>query len=188
MQTNYLNPEINLSIYDFVIVTSKRSIEALIHFEYQLQDIKAFCVGQKTAEYAQKSGMIVEHTSQGYAKNLIEEIAKKIEGRRGLYLRPQTVANNFIMDFVDAGKMDAAVCYETLCSEDKVFTLNRPSVLLFAAPSQVECFLKHDQFTQEDSVVVIGQTTAEALPKEVTYHLPDEMTLQSMVTLALELA
>lgn len=186
VQTDYINPKIkSLKHFDFLIITSKRSIMALKYFYYDFGDIEIFCVGDKTAAYAKKLGLNVVHKSRGYAKDLISEIQSKIDQRKGLYLRPKTVANDYILEYVKEGYLDEAICYETLCKQATSKKLIRPATLLFAAPSQVNCFLEHFSFDPEDRVVVIGQTTAKALPEGIKYSVSSRPSLEIMVKEAL---
>lgn len=164
--TNFINPNVTLSKYDYIIITSKRSIEAMHFFGYNFKQIAIYCIGEKTAHYARSKGLKVVHISKGYAKDLIREIKPMIEGLKGLYIRPKVVANAYITDESKKGKLDQAICYETLCIKPTTM-LKRPAVLLFASPSQIECFLKWFNFEKEDVVRVIGTTTAKALPKYV---------------------
>lgn len=186
MQTQFVDPKVSFASYDFVIITSKRTIEALQKFHYSLEGIKVYCIGEKTAAYAKAANMVVVHTSVGYAKNLMAEISSKIAGQKGLYLRPKTVANSYITEYVYRGKLDEAICYETLCCDRATDVLTRPATLLFAAPSQVECFMKHFSFEDDDAVVVIGQTTADALPEDIKYEITAQKSLESLVQTALK--
>lgn len=185
LSTHFIDPQIKLSQYDFLIITSKRSLQSLEHFNYSFSDIQAICIGKKTAEYAQSKGMEVIHTSSGYAKDLITEVLPLIENKQGLYIRPKTVANAYIEDYVSIGKIDSAICYETLCLEKKLRPqIIQPATLLFSAPSQVTCFQEYFQFHNDDTIITIGETTAKALPVGKIYHLSDEKTLQSLVNKA----
>lgn len=182
MNTLFIDPQIpSLLDFDFLIVTSKRSIAALFSFEYKFKDIKLFCVGEKTADFARSHGLNVVHTSKGYAKDLIREILPKIKGMKGLYLRPKTVANSYISDYVNKGLLKEAICYETQCKKNIEQELIQPARLLFAAPSQVECFLKHFSFDAKDKIMVIGKTTAEALPKNIPYVIASKPSLDVML-------
>ena len=186
VQTQFINPNItSLRDFDFLIVTSKRSIIALQSFDYDFGNIELFCVGEKTASYAKKLGLNVVHESRGYAKDLISEILPLISQKKGLYLRPKTVANDYIKEHVRRGLLAEAVCYETLCLQSTSKQLIHPAVLLFAAPSQVNCFLKHFNFNPEDEVIVIGQTTAQALPKGIKFNIASTPSLEVMVEEAL---
>lgn len=186
VQTQYINPQIaSLNTFDFLIVTSKRSIMALQSFAYDFGSVELFCVGKKTASFAKSLGLNVVYEASGYAKDLISAILPQIDKRKGLYLRPKTVANDFIVDYVQKGLLDEAICYETLCIQSTSEKLIRPATFLFAAPSQVHCFLKHFSFKHEDKVFVIGETTAKALPKGIKFQISSQASLEIMVQEAL---
>ena len=181
VETIFIKPSIHsLSDFDFLIITSKRSIMALQSFDYDFKSIKLFCVGEKTAAFAKSQGLNVVHVSKGYAKDLIAEIRPQIKGLKGLYLRPKTVANHYISDYVNQGLLQELVCYETKCLTKRPSTFEQPARLLFSAPSQVECFLKHFNFHVEDKVMVIGKTTADALPQGVGFTIASKPSLALM--------
>lgn len=187
VQSQFIDPEIkSLSTFDFLIITSKRSIMALQSFDYDFGRVELFCVGKKTAAYARYLGLNVVYESSGYAQDLITEILPLIKRKKGLYLRPKSVANDYIIEYVKKGLLEDAICYETLCIPSIDERLIHPATLLFAAPSQVKCFLKHFNFTQEDSVFVIGQTTAQALPVGINYKVASQPSLETMVKEASE--
>jgi len=185
--TKYIDPNCKLTSYDFIIITSKRAIKAMQSFGYDFGLIQLFCIGEKTAAFAREVGLNVVHVSQGYAKDLITEIKPKIEGQKGLYLRPKTVANSYITDEVNKGDLDQAICYETLCVEKTEKIITHPAIFLFAAPSQVACFMKHFSFEEDDRAVAIGSTTFKTLSTLIPTSISDEPTLTSLYQKAEEL-
>jgi uroporphyrinogen-III synthase len=186
LSTNFINPNIKkLSDYDFLIVTSKRSIQALIYFSYEFNDIELYCVGEKTATFAKDKGLNVKHISKGYAKDLISDVKEVIKAKKGLYIRPKDVANEYITSYVKTGLLEEAICYETVCSKIVDTKIIQPAVLLFAAPSQVACFKKYFTFDKDDLAVVIGQTTADSLDNNVKYIISDNASLDSLKSSAI---
>jgi len=180
-ETLFINPHCDFSNYDYIIVTSKRSIKTMHSFGYDFQQLPIYCIGKKTANYAKKQNLHVVHVSKGYAKDLIREIQPMIEGLKGLYLRPKRVANSYITDEVQKGSLDQAICYETLCVKNVNTPIVHPAVFLFAAPSQVKCFMQDYRFEEGDRVVVIGTTTLKAVPLGVECSVCDEASLVSLV-------
>ena len=186
-RTKYINPQCELSKYEFIIITSKRAVEAMLSFDYDFGLIKIFCIGEKTARFAQEVGLNVVHVSKGYAKDLIAEIRPQIKEKKGLYLRPKTVANSYITNEVEEGTLDQAICYETLCIEKVDQCIEHPAILLFAAPSQVACFMQHFNFEEDDRAVAIGSTTFKASSRLVPTSISDQPTLESLYQKAQEL-
>lgn len=182
LSTTFINPNISkLSKYDFLIVTSKRSIQSLLYFSYEFNNIELYCVGEKTALFAKDKGLNVKHVSKGYAKDLISEILPMIEDKKGLYIRPKEVANEYITSYVSHGLIQEAICYETVCSHTINETIVQPAIFLFAAPSQVACFKKHFRFHKDDFAIVIGQTTASALHQDIKYQISSKPSLTALV-------
>jgi len=47
----------------------------------------------------------------------------------------------------------------------------------------VHCFLKSNEIYSSNSVIVIGKTTAKALPKSIKYQISKDKTIESCLTL-----
>jgi len=177
-----LKPTINFSKYDYLILTSKQAVLALK--QYDKSDYinkKALCISQQTAKSYEKIGGKVLELGSGYGDTLSYTIKKYPQTTKWLYLRAKIVASNFVHESKEEGiDIDEIIVYESVCSQA---ILNAPikngSILIFTSPSSIKCYMKSHTFTSEDEVIVIGKTTANALPKDVLYHISYEPTIES---------
>ncbi|MEA1891899.1 MAG: uroporphyrinogen-III synthase, partial [Campylobacterota bacterium] len=98
----FLKPTINFSQYDYFIVTSKQTSEALkqyLHVELK----PALCVSVASAKSYEDIGGKVLDIGAGYGDNLVDKIKEYPKNSKWLYLRAQTVASNFVSTCRDDG-------------------------------------------------------------------------------------
>ena len=65
--------------------------------------------------------------------------------------------------------------------------VKEPATLIFTSPSSIECFLKTHTISPDAKIVVIGKTTAKALPKDIKYQISKKKSIDSCMELALSL-
>ncbi len=186
LNTTFLQPKINFSDYDGIVLTSKQAVTALDKISLEWKKVPALSIASKTEEMVRKAGGVLLECGNGYGDSLDDIIIKKYAGFRWLYPRPLVVASNF-KERVKAGgvHIDDVVVYETSCNASCYDgTLEDEAVLIFTSPFTIECFLKFYTFKKSYKVVAIGKTTAKALPKEVGFHMPDTPNVDACVALA----
>ncbi|SMP88531.1 uroporphyrinogen-III synthase [Epsilonproteobacteria bacterium SCGC AD-311-C15] len=183
----FLKPDINFSKYDYFIITSKQASEALKQYEKsEYLEKKALCVSKQSAISYEELGGVILDIGGGYGDNLVEKIKEYPKEIKWLYLRAETVASDFVFTCKENGyTIDEAIVYKSECSQDILHAgIEENSVLIFTSPSSVECFLKNHTISTLAKVIVIGKTTAKALPKEIKYIVSDDTTIQSCINIA----
>lgn len=182
-----LKPDINFSLYDYLIITSKQTSNTLKQYDKELYiDKKALCVSTQSAlAFEELGGMILE-VGSGYGDDLTQIINKYPKSTKWLYLRAMEVASDFVeICKNNAYCIDEKIVYESSCSADmKNLNVEEKSTLIFTSPSSVFCFLESNQISSLSKVIVIGKTTAKALPKAIKYKISHQRTIQSCITLA----
>ncbi len=125
----------------------------------------------------------------GYGDNLVKKIKEKSRNKRWLYLRAEVIASDFVQRCKSDGyKIDEEILYVSECSKDGLnIKVDKNSILIFTSPSSIECFLKTHIIGVDNKVVVIGRTTASALPKDIEYKIAQRTSIDSCVELALTL-
>ncbi len=96
LHITFLKPDIDFSLYDHLILTSKQAVKALKHYpKTDFLDKKALCISQATAKaYSDIGGKILE-VGKGYGDLLIDTIKTYPKTTKWLYLRAQIVASDF---------------------------------------------------------------------------------------------
>lgn len=185
-----LKPQIDFSKYDYLIITSKQTCEALKQYEIQdCIDKKALCVSVASAASFKSLGGTVLDIGGGYGDNLIDKIKSYPKDTKWLYLRAKVVASDFVEVCKNDGfDIDEAIVYESDCSQEILdVEVEDESILIFTSPSSLNCFLKTHEISEKSKLIVIGKTTAKAVPKNTEYVLSDETTIDSCMEIAFKL-
>ncbi len=183
-----LKPSIDFAKYDYFIITSKQTSEALKQYEIEsFIDIPALCVSTQSALSYEKLGAKTLDIGGGYGDNLISKIKEYSKNSKWLYLRAKVVASDFVNLCVEDGyNIDEAIVYESDCSKEiSNIKVENASTLIFTSPSSVKCFLKTNDINQSHKVIVIGKTTAKALPQNIKYQISQNTTIQSCMKLVI---
>lgn len=186
LETHFLQPHIDYSRYDAIVLTSKQAVTALEKISPEWKTLPVLTVAAKTAEMVRNAKGRLLETGEGYGDSLSEIIIHKYGSYRWLYPRPNIVASDFKDRVANAGVIiDDHVVYETICNK-ACQKLNLPddAVLVFTSPMTIVCFLKFFTFKAGHKVVVIGKTTAKALPRHLKYCMPEEPSVEASVQLA----
>ena len=181
-----LKPSIDFSLYDYLIITSKQTSNALKQYPKELYiNKKALCVSTKSALAFEELGGTILEVGSGYGDDLSKIIKKYPRSTRWLYLRAMDVASDFVKICKQDGfRIDEKIMYESSCSADmRNLDIEDTSTLIFTSPSSVTCFLKSNDISSLSQVIVIGKTTAKALPKAIKYTISPERTIQSCLEL-----
>ncbi len=187
LSITFFKPDLDFSKYDAFIITSKQASKALQQYQTQSYiSIPALCVSQASAKSYEALGGKVLDVGGGYGDNLREKIKNYPKSMRWLYLRAKVVASDFVVKCKKEGyNIDEIVMYESSCSQD-ILNVKVPedAVLIFTSPSSLECFLQTHTLSKRSRVIVIGKTTAQAVPKGIEYHLSESTTVESCMELA----
>ena len=180
-----LKPEINFSNYDYFIITSKQTSEVLK--QYVNPDLKpALCVSVASAKSYEDMGGEVLDIGGGYGDNLVSKIKEYTKSKKWLYLRAKVVASDFVsICQKDGYDIDEIIVYESGCSKEIWHVeVEDEAILIFTSPSSVNCFLQNHIISPHAKVIVIGKTTAKALPKNVKYILSSKTSIDSCIDIA----
>jgi len=177
-----LKPKIDFHKYDYFIITSKQVSKALKQYgENELILKNALCISSQTAKSYEELGGYVLELGSGYGDGLVDKIKAYSKDVKWLYLRAETIASDFVsICKKDGYKIDEVIMYESACSKDILeIEVEDNATLIFTSPSSVKCFLKKHTISKDNSIVVIGLSTAKAIPKDISFHVAKENTIES---------
>lgn len=186
LEFDVLIKDIDLLNYDMLLFTSKNTVKILNDINQQWKLIPSIAIGEESAKTIIELGGNLAFVSNGYSEELAKDIKKLFSDKKILYIRPKTIATNYITDInKDRVHIDEIVLYETVCKKYDISqkpSLN--STLIFTSPSTIKCFL--DNFGSLDGydIIAIGKTTAKTLPVGVKYHIPDMPNIDVCIKLA----
>ena len=182
IKTSFLDVDIDYSFYDYIVVTSKTSIDFLI--QKNIKNVKLLAISSPTAGHAIKNSFEVKMISDGYGENFAQDIDQKFKNKKLLFLRPKKVATN-LKTLIKNSKLDEVVVYETVCNEDKNLKhIDEKDILIFTSPSSVECFFKKYNIKTTQKIIAIGKTTKKAFDQKYTVLLPQKPSIDSCIDLA----
>lgn len=190
LQVRLLKPEIDFSKYDYLIITSKQTVKALEEYEREeFINIPALCVSIKTSVSYESFGGKILDIGDGYGDNLVKNIKEKSKDKKWLYLRAELIASDFVQRCQDDGyDIDEEILYVSECAKEALeIEVEKNSILIFTSPSSIECFLKTHTIEADAKVVVIGETTAKALPDAIEYKISEKTSIDSCIEMALTL-
>ena len=188
LHVEYFTPTIDFDTYDYLIITSKQVLEALKSYGDGWKSKAVLAVAAPTAKAVKATGGKLLEYGMGYGDDLVKIITSYPKEKKWLYLRAKEVASDFAAVCKSEGyNIDEVVVYETSCSEELLHVkVEDDATLIFTSPSSVKCFLKHHDMKPSHNIVVIGKTTAKAIPLHVKYKVANEPTMQSCIQKANE--
>ncbi|MDQ7043398.1 MAG: uroporphyrinogen-III synthase [Sulfurimonas sp.] len=182
LEISFLQTSINFTQYDYIIVTSKQAVKALSYYDKEdYQELQGVCISKATAKSFEDIGAKVLEIGGGYGDDLSQIISSYPKETKWLYLRAKVVASNFA-EFSRANgySIDEAIVYESKCSQSiQSVKIPPKATLIFTSPSSVKCFLKYHELKADKQVVVIGKTTAKALPSGIKTLIAQEPSIKS---------
>ena len=190
LEVRFLKPQIDFAKYDYLIITSKQTVKALEQYEREkFINIPALCVSPKTATSYENFGGNILEIGDGYGDNLVKNIKEKSKDKKWLYLRAELIASDFVQRCQNDGyDIDEEVLYVSECaSQGMEVKIESNPILIFTSPSSIECFLKTHNIGLDAKVVVIGKTTAKALPDGIEYKISQKTSIDSCIEMALTL-
>jgi uroporphyrinogen-III synthase len=188
LHVEYFTPEIDFKKYDYLIITSKQVFQALQSYGDLWKSKEVLTVGEPTAQALKSAGGRLLEYGFGYGEDLTKIIKSYPKETQWLYLRAKEVASDFAAICQDEGySLDEVVLYETTCSAELLhIKVEDDATLIFTSPSSVRCFLQHHDLQPTHNIIVIGTTTAKAIPLYIKYKIADKPTLQSCIQKAKE--
>lgn len=187
LDITFFKQDIDFSVYDYLIITSKQAVNTLKQYNKDdYIDKKALCVSDASAKHYRSLGGTILESSFGYGDDLKDIIKKYPQDTRWLYIHAKVTASDFSKELIKDGfNIQSVVGYESVCSKE-ILDFRDPgnSVLIFTSPSSVECYLKNNTIKKDNIVIVIGKTTAKALPTGIKYKVSELRSIDSCIELA----
>lgn len=181
IKTTYTSSLPDLTIYEYLLVTSKEAINAF-HGTVEWKEVPIIAISKVTADYAIEKGGKVTEVGDGYAENLVDVIAGTYPSKKILYIHAEKTAYDLEGALSVRGlNLDSWVAYKTQCNDAVDVDLPPDAICIFTSPSTIDCFMKKYAFLPSYQVVCIGETTAKALPKGIDYLLSSEQSITSTI-------
>jgi len=182
--------QIDFSSCDTLMFTSKQAVKSVDTINKDWKEYPCLAIGSATARQIKAlGGRVAYQPSIFYGKTLSQDIIEKFQDRNILYLRPKEVSFDSKAMLAKAGiVLQEQIIYETYCIRYyKKAQPKKNAIIIFTSPSTIFCFFR--SFTWDDTyiAIVIGESTKVHLPKEVTYYVANEATIDACISKAKEL-
>jgi uroporphyrinogen-III synthase len=183
-----ISSDVDLSIYDALIFTSKNAIYSINSFNKSWQKIPSYAIAEKTADIINKYGGNLVFTGlTSHGNEFAIELISKLKNKKVLYIRASKTVSKLVNILKDNTiDIDELIAYKTSCLQNKK-VLENNSIFIFTAPSSVECFFKNYEWHNSYQAITIGKTTAEYLPKNINYILSEKTSIDECIKLAKQL-
>lgn len=169
------------TINEFIIFTSKKAVKSILknRLANQIKENKVFCVGQKTKQFLEENGFIVEENAT-YANDLAQIIKEKYSHNSFTFfsgsLRKDVLPNQLTQNNI---KWNEVVVYETILNPKKI--KGETDGILFFSPSAIASYLTKNKL-ENQICFCIGTTTAKALEnKTKNIQIAAQPTVESVV-------
>ncbi len=183
---NYLKKHIDFNKYDALVFTSKNAVYSIESFNKHWKELPCFAIAKKTAQIIEKIGGKVEFIgNSGHGNEFAHELLPVLKNKKVLYLKAtRTVSNLVEILKSNSIEIEDIAIYETVCNKELNTNLKDNSIFIFTSPSSIECFLKKYTWRDSFEAIVIGNTTAKFLPKEIKYKVSNSTSIEECIKLA----
>lgn len=186
-----LKLNVDLKSYDALIFTSKSAIFALEDNKLDWKKIPSYLIAPATSKVAELFGANIAFTGlSGHGNDFANELISLLKDKKALYVRARKTVSNLTNILKQNNiQIDELISYETVCNDtlEKNIKLEDNSTIIFTSPSSVECFFKRFSWNSSFKAIVIGNTTAKYLPKEIKeYKISSSTNVQECIKLALQ--
>jgi uroporphyrinogen-III synthase len=188
LKIEYIPQDIAFENYDALIFTSKNAVYSLDSFTHAWRDVPSFVIASKTAKVVESlKGKIEFIGNSGHGDDFAKELIPLLKNKKALYVRALKIVSGLGNKLKKAGiDIHEVITYKTACHETNTITLDENAVIIFSSPSTIECFFKHYTWKKSYKAIVIGQTTARYLPKEIPCLISKSTSIEDCIALAKE--
>ena len=177
--------DIDLSKYDSLVFTSKNAVYSLNSFNKDWKKLDSYAIAQKTADVIKElEGKVTFIGNSGHGNEFANELIEMLKDKKVLYVRALKTVSDLPNILKQNGiNLDELIAYKTSCKKTCT-NLEKNSTFIFTSPSSVECFFKQYNWDDSYEAIVIGQTTAKFLPKEIKYKVSSLTSIEECIKLA----
>lgn len=184
---NYLDFDIELDDFDYLIFTSKNGVIAMDKQNSNWKNKKSLAISEQTANQIKLLGGDCVFVGQnGHGNDFALEILHLVKNKKSLYVRPKEVANNLEQIFESNDiNYNNLIAYETSCITNfAVQNFDENSIFIFTSPKAFNCFNQNIVWNPSWLAIAIGKTTANAFSKHINCHIPNKPSIEDCVSLA----
>ncbi|MCP4969560.1 MAG: uroporphyrinogen-III synthase [Arcobacter sp.] len=182
----FISSNIDISNYDALIFTSKNAIYSLNSFNNEWKNISSYAIAEKTAEVITTVGGKVHFIGKSsHGNEYALELIKLLKDKKTLYIRAEKVVSNLVSILQENDiDIEELITYKTVCNDNINVNIEDNSTIIFTSPSSVDCFFKKFTWNNTLKAIVIGNTTAKYLPKNINFKISSKTSIEECIKLA----
>ena len=183
IKINYLSPSFSFENVDYLLFTSKNGVRAIDKLTDEWKKYPAFAIGKATAKEIEKLDGIVEYVAKtAYGDEFAKEINEKYKNKTFLFFRAKKLVSDIKKEFIN-NILKEIIIYETVCNKPDI-KFQKPSIVIFTAPSTVRCFAKLHDFSNIKAVAIGKKTKNELLNYISDIYMPISPSIKECIKLA----
>lgn len=169
---------------DIVLFTSKQAVKSAEAVDQGWKKYPTVAIGPATKKQIEAlGGSVIYHPSSFYGETLSQDIVAYFKDKKLLYLRPKKVSFDTKGYLQRAGVMvQEQILYKTSCAKyPKEEAPSKGAVIIFTAPSTVNCFFQNFEWDDSYTAVLIGEATKRYFKPGMDYVVADKPLIQSCI-------
>ncbi|RXJ82715.1 uroporphyrinogen-III synthase [Arcobacter sp. F2176] len=182
----YLDINIDLKKYDSLIFTSKNAIYALDKNSLPWTNLDSYAIAKKTSDILKKYNSNVVYSGiSSHGDAFAYELIPYLKNKKVLYVKGEKSVSK-LFDILKENKIDIneLIVYKTICNKNKLKVPSLNSTIIFTSPSCIKCFFDKIAWDESYKAIVIGNTTAKYMPKNVKYKVSPTQSIEACIELA----
>lgn len=189
LRIEYLSCDIDISIYDFLIFTSKNGVIGAFISGLDFASKKIICISNETANEVRKIGFEPFFVGiSGHGKDFANEIRTIVNNGKSLFFRPNEVASDLQEKLsVDGIQIDSAIIYKTTCNKLLDVKIPKNSFIIFTSPKNYNCFISNFTWDESFTAIAIGKTTFESLAPNIKKYCAPKTSIDACVEFSRQL-
>lgn len=185
-----ISSKVDLNKFDALVFTSKNAVYSINELDEVWKNIPSYVISSNSAKVVETLGGKIEYIgTKKDSLNFANEISQKLKNKRVLYIRAKEVLTDLKMILNHKNiHCEELIVYETKLNE-KIKKLNLPqnSIIIFTSPSTIKFFFKSFKWRNDLKAVVIGQSSAKYLPKDIKAYIANNISIEACINKAIEI-
>lgn len=185
----HLKTNIDFSLYDALIFTSKNAIISINKTNKLWRNLPSYVIAAQSAKVLKQcAGKLKFLSKTHHGDEFAHEIKNELLNKKVLYLRGDKTVSNICSILNKHGvSCEEIIVYENKKIVYKHIDFKKNSTFIFSSPSSISYFLDNFEWKNTFKAVCIGKTTAKYLPSYIKKEIALVTSLESCVKKAYSL-
>ncbi|CAA6802436.1 MAG: Unknown protein [uncultured Sulfurovum sp.] len=188
---------INFDFINILLFTSKQAVITTNSISDEWKQFPCIAIGKSTTKTIEDlGGKVIYMPKSNYGEDIAKDLLTYFYDKRIFYLRPKKTAfdiNVYIEEHKSNNGHEEVLFFEEIIYETDCLSYKRDqkpienAIIIFTSPSSIKCFFKSFDWNESYTAIIIGKTTKKYLPKNCSYLVADEPSIDACIAKALHL-